>query len=142
MPNYDSKSPCPCHSGASYGDCCRPWHSGERPATALQLMRSRYAAYSLALAEYIMATIHRDNPSWTAEIAPWRSGILEFCSSTDFTGLDILDFSENGDEAFVTFTAHLRQGEHDATFTERSRFVREGELWKYHSGTISKQKEV
>ena len=36
---------CECKSGKSYGECCKPFHAGERwPETPLQLMRSRYVS--------------------------------------------------------------------------------------------------
>jgi hypothetical protein len=34
--------PCECQSGLAYGQCCKPFHDGEKwPETPLQLMRSR-----------------------------------------------------------------------------------------------------
>ena len=36
--------PCECQSGLAYGQCCKPFHAGEKwPETPLQLMRSRCA---------------------------------------------------------------------------------------------------
>lgn len=36
--------PCECQSGLAYGQCCKPFHDGEKwPESPLQLMRSRHA---------------------------------------------------------------------------------------------------
>ena len=48
---------CPCGTGLAYRECCGPRHSGLNPAeTPEQLMRSRYAAYALGNANYLVAT--------------------------------------------------------------------------------------
>ena len=55
-------TPCPCGSGLDYRACCGPRHSGVRPAeTAEQLMRSRFAAYALGNANYLVATRHPEH---------------------------------------------------------------------------------
>ncbi|HVX54620.1 YchJ family protein, partial [Nocardioides sp.] len=52
-------SPCPCGSGLAYDACCGPLHRGARQAgSALELMRSRYAAYALGKADYVFRTWH------------------------------------------------------------------------------------
>ena len=48
---------CPCCSGKSYEECCRPFHLKEKfPATAEALMRSRFSAFALPNGEYLMET--------------------------------------------------------------------------------------
>jgi SEC-C motif-containing protein len=50
---------CPCGSGYLYPDCCGPLHDGEAPApTAMALMRSRYCAFALGRAGYLLDTWH------------------------------------------------------------------------------------
>ncbi len=49
---------CPCKSGKAYGDCCEPFHLGKKCACPELLMRSRYTAYSLGLAKYILSSWH------------------------------------------------------------------------------------
>jgi len=126
-------APCPCHSGKKYKQCCQPYHKGVLPASALLLMRSRYCAYALGLAGYIMKTTHPDNPDYTADSGEWKQGILEFCRSTLFTGLKIIEFIDGEKEAFVTFEARL--GEY--TMKEKSRFLKENGRWLYESGDFS-----
>ena len=85
-------------------------------------MRSRYAAYALGLADYIIAT----------QIPPPdRSGIVEFCKKTRFENLEILDFKEEGNTATVTFKATLSQDGNDASFTEKSFFEKRDGRWYY-----------
>lgn len=53
------KRGCPCGSGAGYATCCEPLHDGARDtATAEELMRSRYTAYAMGLADYLFRTWH------------------------------------------------------------------------------------
>lgn len=123
---------CPCYSKKAYAECCKPFHDGHMlPQNALQLMRSRYAAYAKKLADYIIHTTHPANPSYTLDLPKWRSDILQFCAKTAFTGLDILEFIDGENKASVTFTAHLVQDGRDATFTEKSAFERVHGKWLY-----------
>lgn len=123
---------CPCRSRKLYKRCCKPWHegldSGRFPPTPEALMRSRYAAYALGLAPYIVAT--SDPPQDLA-------GVQQFCEHTRFTGLRILEAPEAlVGVGFVSFQAGLEQGGQDASFSERSRFERRGpeQRWVYVGG--------
>ena len=62
-------APCPCGHAVSakslavrrYADCCGRWHGGPghlQAPDAEALMRSRYSAYVLGLADYLQATWH------------------------------------------------------------------------------------
>jgi len=56
-----TKAPCPCESGKSLQDCCFPYLQGDRqPATAEQLMRSRYTAFTLSDEAYLRYSWHPD----------------------------------------------------------------------------------
>ena len=127
---------CPCHSGKPYAECCQPFHQGVKPEIALQLMRSRYAAYALQLADYIMATTHPENPSYSENRKVWAKQIGHFCQQTLFEGLEIMEWKEGEQEAFVTFKAILKQGGQEASFTEKSRFLKVKGRWLYHSGVM------
>ena len=94
-------------------------------------MRSRYAAYALKLADYIIATTHRDNPLYKENIPDWKKDIVAFGDKTTFTGLDIIEFIDGENNAFVTFRAGLHQGETDVSFTEKSAFIKENSRWFY-----------
>jgi len=122
---------CRCHSRKLYKDCCKKFHDGEKPATAEQLMRSRYCAYAMGLADYIMKTTHVKNPRYQKDQEKWKNEILLFSRGTVFEDLAILDFVDGQKEAFVTFKATLKQGDQDASFTEKSRFLKEDGQWLY-----------
>ena len=129
--------PCACHSGIKYKRCCRMAHRGMRVETPEALMRSRYSAFALGLASYVMDSTHPEGPSHEGDSSAWERSILEFSRETAFTGLEILDASEEGEAASVSFRATLRHGAKDVSFTERSRFLRHEGRWLYHSGVLS-----
>lgn len=127
---------CPCGSQKNYQDCCKKYHDGQLAENALSLMRSRYSAYALHLADYIMDTTHPDNPSYSLNPVEWKNSILESYHGTQFVGLTILAFDPGEKTATVTFRAHLKQAGKEASFTEKSHFVKVKGRWLYKSGEI------
>ena len=127
---------CPCGTQKPYTDCCKPYHEGSLPENALLLMRSRYSAYALKLADYIIQTTHPLNPSYNLHFEEWKRAILHFCETTRFEGLKIVEFVDGENKATVTFTAHLKQQGKNASFTEESSFEKVGERWLYKEGLI------
>lgn len=97
-------------------------------------MRSRYAAYALGLVDYVIRTTDPEGPQWEADRAAWERSIRAFSAGARFVGLRIHHAHAEGDEGEVTFTAGLSAGGRDASFTERSRFRRGPDGWRYHSG--------
>lgn len=128
---------CPCGSKQDYEVCCKVFHQGKWPENALLLMRSRYSAYALNLPDYILETTHPENPQYSKNRSSWKQSISQFSLLTSFQKLEILGFEENGDEATVTFTAHLVQAGRDATFTEKSYFEKVKGRWLYKRGVVS-----
>ncbi|MCL2515304.1 MAG: YchJ family protein [Microbacteriaceae bacterium] len=126
----DAGSRCPCGTGLAYGECCGPLHTGERrAATAEQLMRSRYSAFAVGLADYVLASWHPSTRPATIELEGdlvWRS-------------LDVVGLSGGGpfDAAgTVEFRAIWRQGAQRGVLHERSRFARENGAWYYVDGEL------
>jgi SEC-C motif-containing protein len=97
-------------------------------------MRSRYAAYALGLTDYILATTHPDGPHFQEDRAAWTADVDSFCKHTRFRGLKIVHRETAADRAWVTFHATLEQAGRDASFTEKSLFLKSGGRWTYHSG--------
>lgn len=128
---------CPCSSGKQYQQCCKPFHQGQLPATALELMRSRFSAYALGLPDYIIQTTHPGSHQFKHDLDQWTKDISNFSSNTEFKKLEILQFHENNRFATVTFVAHLTQMDKDASFTERSHFEKVKGKWLYHSGQLA-----
>lgn len=128
---------CPCHSGLPYSNCCEPLHLGKPAHNAYSLMRSRYAAYALNLADYIIQTTHPKNPAYQINTAKWKDELNTFNSQTSFINLEMLGFEEDNNQAFVTFRATLSQGNQDSSFSEKSSFLKENGKWLYKDGIIS-----
>lgn len=116
--------PCPCGTGTPYDACCGPLHRGARQAaTAEELMRSRYAAHTVGDAGHLLRTWHpRTRP---AHLSP--------DPAVRWTGLEVLDATEDGDTAEVEFRASYDGG----SVHERSRFERRGGRWLYVDGDVS-----
>lgn len=86
-------------------------------------MRSRYSAFVLAQADYLLATWHpRTRPA---------SLLLE--TETKWLGLEVLSHQSSGpDQATVEFVARSRRGGGSAQrLHEVSEFVREDGRWLY-----------
>ena len=128
-PTSKSAQPCPCHSGQPYKNCCRSYHRGQPPPTAEALMRSRFSAYALALVRYLIETTDPDGPHYQTDTAVWRKDLKQFCQTTDFVGLNILQSASDQ----VTFHAQLTQQGRDASFLEKSLFKQIDGRWLYHS---------
>lgn len=103
------------------------------PESSLALMRSRYSAYAKKLPQYIMDTTHPKNPHYQKDPAVWSRAILEFCRNTTFERLEILEANQDT----VTFIAYLKQQEKNASFKEKSRFVKDNDRWLYLDGNLS-----
>lgn len=123
---------CPCSSHRAYDDCCAPLHHGKTLApTAEALMRSRYSAYALGLADYLLAT-------WAAATRPEALSLDETASR--WIGLEIRA-TRAGDETDaqgeVEFVARAISGEHLHCLHEVSRFCREDGAWRYLDGDLA-----
>jgi SEC-C motif-containing protein len=124
---------CPCCSTLKYEDCCGLYHRGKTPPNALALMRSRYSAYACKLPEYIIKTTHHENSSFTNNKKKWVQDILTFCNHTVFEKLEIKEFIDGEDVAYVSFLAHLKQDEMKIPHFEKSLFKKVNGVWLYHS---------
>lgn len=125
---------CPCGSGARYRECCGPRHDGTRPAeTPEALMRSRWSAFARGLGEYLYDTLSSDHPDRQLPREIAARGLSQAKDRQRFLKLTIEELP-SPDE--VTFHARIFEKGRDVSFTERSRFVKEGGEWKYASGEI------
>ena len=122
--------PCPCGSGQRYAACCGPLHAGERPAASAEaLMRSRYSAYVLKLADYLLATWHPSTRPSELDLA---------ADDSKWLGLDVKRHEvQDDDRAMVEFVARYRIAGRGHRLHEVSRFVREDGRWFYVDGDLS-----
>ncbi|WP_454050125.1 YchJ family protein [Cellulomonas sp. Marseille-Q8402] len=122
---------CPCLSGLPYDECCGPLHRGERPApTAEALMRSRYSAFAVGDAGYLLA-------SWHPSTRPER---LDLDDDVRWYRLDVLATAAGGpfdDAGTVEFRAYHRGPDGRGSLHEVSRFVRDAGAWRYVDGDVA-----
>lgn len=122
---------CPCGTGKPYDACCRPFHRGTAtPATAEELMRSRYTAFvagePLHVA-YLLATWHPAT----------RPASLELDDDVRWTGLEVLATEAGRPEdrrGVVEFRAHHTSDGVPRVLHEVSRFRRDADGWRYVRG--------
>lgn len=126
---------CPCGSLKKYKKCCKPFHDKITfPKTALELMKSRFSAFAVLIADYIIFTTHENNSDYISDLKLWNQDIMNFSKNTRFERLEILDFIEGEVESFVTFKATLFQDNTDISFIEKSRFLKVEDKWLYIDG--------
>lgn len=125
-------APCPCGSGAPYAACCGRFHVGAlhlQAPDAERLMRSRYSAYVLGRADYLLATWHPSTRP--ASIEPDPPGLK-------WLGLEVRRHErQDDDRATVSFVARSKLGGRAHRLQETSRFVREGGRWFYVDGDVA-----
>lgn len=91
-------------------------------------MRSRYSAYVMQLASYLLTSWHSST----------RPASMAFDSKTRWLGLSVLAHSEHADSAQVEFVARFAEGGGRAfRLHEVSRFLREDGCWRYLDSNIN-----
>ena len=119
--------PCYCKSEKTYDSCCKPYLLKQEFANnPEQLMRSRYTAYVLQNAEYLIETTHfseRKNYS--------KTEILNWSKSNTWLKLEVLTTFEN----LVEFKAYYLDEDLKAqVHHEKSTFKQEDNRWHYLDG--------
>jgi SEC-C motif domain protein len=115
---------CPCGLGDDYESCCGRLHAGMPAPTAESLMRSRYSAFAVGNAGYLLRTWH---PSA-------RPPELSIDPAVRWTRLAVLETRDGGlfdATGTVRFRAiYARQGQR-GVLTENSSFTRQDGHWTY-----------
>ncbi|CDP84331.1 SecC motif-containing protein [Mycolicibacterium farcinogenes] len=120
---------CPCGTGHAYADCCGPLHAGTPAATAVALMRSRFSAFAVGAADYLLASWHPDT----------RPAELSLDESITWRRLQIVDTESGGEhdtEGVVEFRAQYVHHGSRHILHERSRFERVNGQWRYLDGQL------
>lgn len=129
----ESHRPCPCGRTDAraqvlpYAQCCGRWLESDTPAPdAESLMRSRYSAFVLERAPYLLHT-------WFPSKRPSQ---ITFEPGVQWLGLEVRQHQVlAADQAEVEFVARQRApGGRAVRLHERSRFVREDGRWYYVAG--------
>ena len=122
---------CPCGLPASFQDCCGRYINGQEAApNAESLMRSRYAAYTMNNADYLLA-------SWHVSTRPAELDLSREERFVKWMALDILSTQAGGkdDEAgVVEFVARYKVNGRAQRLHEISRFRKEDGRWFYVDG--------
>ncbi len=122
--------PCPCGSTSPYETCCEPFHKGKSfPATAEQLMRSRYSAFVKQEIAYLRETLWPPNQKHFDEIAH-RSR----AENSLWLGLSIYDIgggSEQDSRGTVLFNARSMANGRLQEQVENSLFRKRDGRWYY-----------
>jgi len=125
----DSLLICPCGSSLAYQRCCGHLHAGAVAEDAEALMRSRYCAYVLGRADYLLAT-------WHPSTRP--AGLhLEEEPRPKWLGLEVKRHAVTAPgQAIVEFVARFRVAGRGQRMHETSRFVRQEGRWYYLDGEV------
>ena len=119
---------CECGKEAPFEQCCgRFLESSEQPATAEELMRSRFVAFGLGNFDYIEAT----------QVEPLPEEVRNR-EEPEWESLEVLECVGGGpDESTgtVKFAAVYKLGQR-RRHCELSRFVRVDGQWRYQDGDI------
>jgi SEC-C motif-containing protein len=128
--------PCPCgrldasKRPLSFARCCGRYladFAGLPAPDAESLMRSRYCAFVLHDAQYLLATWH----------ASTRPPSVQFEPGLKWLGLEVREHrAMQGERAEVEFVARSRLAGRGHRLHERSRFVCEDGRWYYLDGDV------
>lgn len=120
---------CYCNSDKSFENCCEPFlNKTIFPKTPEQLMRSRYAAYVLQKADYLMETTHIFERKYYS-----KSEILQWSKSNTWVKLEVVEAFDN----IVEFKAYYLDEKLLAKIHhEKSTFKQENEIWFYVDGVF------
>jgi len=127
---------CPCGNEKTYEICCGPFLDGEAiPATAEELMRSRYTAHTVANIDYVVET-HESKTRDDIDV----EGSRRWAEESTWLGLEIVATEGGGegdDEATVEFIASYEDSRGEIqNHHERSIFRREGTRWVFCEGKM------
>ena len=118
---------CYCNSNEMFSKCCEPFLlKTSQPKTPEQLMRSRYTAYVLHDADYLMATTHVSERKFYA-----KSEILQWSKQNTWIKLEVIAAAHD----IVEFKAHyLDENLSPKVHHEKSTFKKVGAMWYYFDG--------
>ncbi len=131
---------CVCGKGPSLEECCGRFLSGEAaPATAEELMRSRYAAYAVANLDYLEQTIDPDVGGFD------RKNAAQWSKNATWEGMEVVETVAGGpddDEGVVEFIARYKMDGQGVAHHERSTFRRADGKWYFRDGKMVKPKPM
>lgn len=127
-----ANSLCPCGSNKPFHACCEPYLKQTlKPQSAEQLMRSRFSAFCLENADYLIATLHPSQRNSNN-----KQQLLESFKLTRWLNLIVQHSSIDTLEKNATVSFIARFEENKALFElhEKSNFIKETQQWYYVNG--------
>ena len=120
-------SGCYCGNSISFQDCCEPYIKGIKNATTAEvLMRSRYSAFAVGAADYLVNTTHISKRRYHN-----KRDILAWSQANKWLKLEVLTSTETT----VTFKAYyLDENLKAQVHYEHSTFKLEDGKWFYVDG--------
>ena len=122
--------PCPCGRPLALSACCGRWLAGTehlQAPDAQALMRSRYSAFVLEQADYLLATWH----------ASTRPAVVDFEPGMRWLGLQVRECQRvDAQHATVDFVARSKLAGRAQRLHELSRFVCEQGRFFYLDGQL------
>ena len=118
---------CFCDTGLLFQDCCGLYlENNQKAPTALALMRSRYSAYAIHNADYLLETTYVSERKYYS-----KAEILKWATSNKWQKLEILSFTDTT----VEFKAYFLDSNHQLqVHYEFSTFKFENNAWYYVDG--------
>lgn len=129
----ETETLCPCGRGKPLAACCGPLLAGtQAPATAEDLMRSRYTAFATGNVDYIFKT---HDPDTVAQID--KGATARWAKESKWLALEVLK-TEGGGEGesagFVDFVARYSTGPLTTEHRERAVFKKRDGRWMFVDG--------
>ena len=144
---------CYCGNQRAFEQCCELLINGNILAeTPEQLMRSRYSAYATNSANYIYQTYAKssqDNQSiqeistWAAQ-TQWLKLTIKHSDKLENVDTNNLDTSNDATASLPTveFSALYIHNKSFCLMSEKSRFIKEQNLWRYLDGDVAEHIEI
>ncbi|MDQ6963077.1 MAG: YchJ family metal-binding protein [Mariprofundaceae bacterium] len=115
----DQQQPCPCGSAKTFENCCQQVIQNDDARTTEILMRSRYSAYVMGNADYLLKSWHSSTRPDTVHLHPVQWLKLQI---------------QQSEHEHVTFSAFFKDQAKHKLLTEKSRFSQEHGHWRYLDG--------
>lgn len=134
-----NNTPCPCCSGKSFEECCKPVIAGDRKAAnAEELMRARYSAYAAGEIDFIINSTHPEKRGEND-----RNEIENWSKNSEWLGLEILrtaDVPEQPGTGLVEFVANYADRGIKLEHHELAEFRKENDEWFFYDGELVSQR--
>lgn len=134
-------STCPCGSAIAYNDCCEPIIKGVRPAaTAEQLMRARYSAYTRTEMDFVFNSTDPANREGYD-----HDGTRAWAENSEWLGLEIIGTRKGGiddNTGEVEFVARFKESGASREHHENALFKKKEGIWYFSDGTMVKSRPL